>query len=404
MRGITDKGTDHSYAEFYDILFKDFKPKNLLEIGVFKGGGLWFWSDMFPGISLIGIDINKYDFEAPENTELIIKDIKEIDLSTIPDFDIIIDDASHKFLDQAYVLKNLIKKLTLDGWLIIEDVPGYEVARKLINYADNKERSFIVDRQFCRPGQKDEFLIVYRNIDRGGNFATKKHSNYPKKSSLKKRKEVTIVLVAYKNRSRFSETLKELLKTRGDYNLFVVDNNEYLLNKYSPAIYHNISMENEGLKKEKKELKKEIDDLNIDYDYIWNGNKGKLAGAMNRAIERINTKYFVYLCSNHIHINDPNWLNNVLDNFRNTSSDIVMGGDIRPVEEKIHLQGGCFIGKTEWFKINRYDEENFPFSYMDVYISDKIIEDKKRFIKIDGVISTMGGKPDEPFQIAHYHE
>jgi len=160
---ITDKGTRHSFAKFYELLFRDFKPKNLLEIGVLMGGGLWFWSEMFPGISLTGIDIKRYDFESPENTKLIFKDIKKLNLNRIPNFDIIIDDGSHKFFDQAYVLENLTRKLNPGGWLIIEDVPGIEIARELIEYIDDKEKAFIVDRQFCRPEQEDEFLIVYRN-------------------------------------------------------------------------------------------------------------------------------------------------------------------------------------------------------------------------------------------------
>lgn len=159
---MTDKGTRHSFAGFYEILFRDYKPENLLEIGVLMGGGLWFWSEMFPGIEITGIDIKKYKFEAPENTKLIIKDIKKIHLSTIPDFDIIIDDGSHRFPDQAFVLKNFTEKLNPGGWLIIEDVPDIDIARELIEYVDDKERAFIVDRTFCRPEQEDEFLIVYR--------------------------------------------------------------------------------------------------------------------------------------------------------------------------------------------------------------------------------------------------
>ena len=160
---MTDKGTRHSFAKFYEMLFRDFKPKNLFEIGVYQGGGLWFWSEMFPGINLTGIDIKKFDFEVPLNTRLITKDIKKIGINSIPNFDIIIDDGSHKFADQAHVLKRFTQKLNPGGWLIIEDVPGIEVARELIEYVDDKEKAFIVDRQFCRPEMENEFLIVYRN-------------------------------------------------------------------------------------------------------------------------------------------------------------------------------------------------------------------------------------------------
>jgi len=162
---MTDKGTRHSFDDFYRMLFKDFKPEILFEIGTYKGGGLWFWHKMFPEIQLYGIDIKKYgNFEMPAGTTLIYEDIKKSKLDSVPNFDFIIDDGSHEFTDQKYVMKHLPAKLNKNGWLIIEDVPGIDVANRLVEFTPDKEKTFIVDRTFCRPEQEDEFLIIYRNI------------------------------------------------------------------------------------------------------------------------------------------------------------------------------------------------------------------------------------------------
>lgn len=67
----------HSFGEFYKILFKDFKPKNLLEIGTYEGAGIWYWHKMFPDIEITSVDIKKYnDFEVPAKTTLLHDDIK----------------------------------------------------------------------------------------------------------------------------------------------------------------------------------------------------------------------------------------------------------------------------------------------------------------------------------------
>lgn len=162
---MTDKGTRHSFAKFYELLFKNFVPRNLFEIGFYMGGGLWFWDGMFPNTQLYGIDIKKYgNFEMPAGTTLIYKDIKKLKLDSIPDFDAIIDDGSHAFPDQKYAMMNLPFKLNKNGWLIIEDVPGIDVANRLVESSPDKEKTFIVDRTFCRPEQEDEYLIIYRNI------------------------------------------------------------------------------------------------------------------------------------------------------------------------------------------------------------------------------------------------
>jgi len=85
--------------------------------------------------------------------------------------------------------------------------------------------------------------------------------------------------------------------------------------------------------------------------------------------------------------------------------DVVAGGHIQPFGKETHLQGGCFIGKTSWFKKHPYDEKHFPFSFMDVYISRKIRGDGKKYANIEGVVSIMGEyKRLRKYKIIHAHK
>lgn len=148
----TDKGIRHSYIDFYKLM--DFKPGRLLEIG-FSVGSMWLWKELYPDCELYGIDI-KLDIGVYPKSKLIILDFKKV--KNLPKFDLIIDDSSHLFEDQEYILQNITKYLNPGGWLIIEDVINTDVINCFI-----KDRIFIVDRTFLRPKNIDEKLIVYRN-------------------------------------------------------------------------------------------------------------------------------------------------------------------------------------------------------------------------------------------------
>ncbi|TKA89441.1 glycosyltransferase [Guyparkeria sp. SB14A] len=98
------------YLDEYDVRFQDLKglPINLLEIGVQNGGSIELWGEYFPHAhKLVGCDINQkcasLRFEDPRiniivgnaNDPLSFKKIRDLS----PDFDVIIDDGSHKSSD-----------------------------------------------------------------------------------------------------------------------------------------------------------------------------------------------------------------------------------------------------------------------------------------------------------------
>ena len=55
----TDKNTTHSYLDLYQKLLskKQYTAKNILEIGIDKGGSIKLWSDFFINATVYGIDI-----------------------------------------------------------------------------------------------------------------------------------------------------------------------------------------------------------------------------------------------------------------------------------------------------------------------------------------------------------
>lgn len=125
----SDKDTDHCYAPVYERLLNLKRPfvKNVLEIGVFKGGSLRAWRDWFPNAAIWGVDNDRAALFSEDRIRCILGDQREDLASVVGDsvrYDLIIDDGSHIGEDQLRSLENLFHLLNVGGDYFIEDV-GY---------------------------------------------------------------------------------------------------------------------------------------------------------------------------------------------------------------------------------------------------------------------------------------
>jgi len=125
-RHNTDKGPScHNYTRVYETMFEGIRQESLkiLEIGVLDGGSVRMWSDYFPNAEIHGIDVNKdCSVFADDRITIHIGDqgdrrfLESIGI----DFDIVIDDGSHRVSDQITSFKVLWPTTRLI--YIIEDV------------------------------------------------------------------------------------------------------------------------------------------------------------------------------------------------------------------------------------------------------------------------------------------
>lgn len=122
--GYGDKGTVHSYIDYYAEKFHPYRELNInfLEIGINKGYSTRMWREYFSKASIYAVDIKDRGVEAP-GCSLIYNDATEYDtFKNLPDFDIIIDDGSHIFEHQIKTFRLLFKKLKKNGIYVIEDI------------------------------------------------------------------------------------------------------------------------------------------------------------------------------------------------------------------------------------------------------------------------------------------
>lgn len=132
--GHTDKNTAHTYGPWYDLWFapKRESALSILEVGccVFGGGGLIALGEYFQQARIVGVDnacepcLRNGVPGTHQNIKLIHADAYSphlIEKLKGFRFDIIIDDASHEFHNQANLLQALLPNLAPDGFYVVED-------------------------------------------------------------------------------------------------------------------------------------------------------------------------------------------------------------------------------------------------------------------------------------------
>jgi SAM-dependent methyltransferase len=125
----TDKEHAHNYmSNHYERILSPVrdKVKRVCEVGVGDGSSLETWRDYFPKAVIVGCDISDKAHSDPriELTKMDQGSDEDLDAfcSSQDDFDLIIDDGSHKMKDQQVTLAKLFKKLKPGGIYILEDL------------------------------------------------------------------------------------------------------------------------------------------------------------------------------------------------------------------------------------------------------------------------------------------
>lgn len=130
----TDKVGHHSYGHVYEQYFNELRNQKIriCEIGIDKGFSINAWLEIFPYGEVVGIDrkvdqklIDHYN-NTPRCSAYKSNAYTSSTWSDLGDFDIIIDDGSHKPSHQTWVAGFLMNRCKL---LFIEDIKKQFVKR-----------------------------------------------------------------------------------------------------------------------------------------------------------------------------------------------------------------------------------------------------------------------------------
>ena len=153
----TDKNTTHSYLPLYQKLLINKKEtaKNVLEVGIWRGGSIKLWSDFFTNANVYGLDIMDINdvWEDIKNKEKIILHTSSNaynDDFFITHFlnknikcDLLLDDGPHTLESMKDFIKLYSQIMTDDGILIIEDVQHWDWIDLLTNEVPENLKQFI---------------------------------------------------------------------------------------------------------------------------------------------------------------------------------------------------------------------------------------------------------------------
>jgi hypothetical protein len=153
----TDKNTTHSYLDLYEKLLINKKEtaKNVLEVGIYKGGSIKLWNDYFTNSNVYGLDTTHID-----NVLDVIKNNEKIILYTSIDaydnnffinnflnkeikFDFMLDDGPHTLKSMKKFINLYSQIMTDDGILIIEDVQSWDWIDVLKNEVPENLKQYI---------------------------------------------------------------------------------------------------------------------------------------------------------------------------------------------------------------------------------------------------------------------
>jgi len=178
---ITDKNTVHSYLELYQklLISKKETARNVLEVGILNGGSIKLWSDFFTNATVYGLDkmdINSI-WEGIRSKEKIIlhtsTDAYNEDffithfLNKNIKCDFMLDDGPHTLDSMKQFIKLYSQIMTVDGILIIEDVPTWDWIDILKNEVPEHLKQFI--KVYDLRPNKNRYDDIVFTIDKTNN-------------------------------------------------------------------------------------------------------------------------------------------------------------------------------------------------------------------------------------------
>lgn len=168
-----DRGAWHSYERVYEPIFEPIRnePLSILEIGIWRGAGIWAWLEYFPNAHVFGIDdfrrvppahiqVLKHErvsYYRADSTTLEWRMDDPPPAWLVGPFDLIFDDGDHRADAQRETFENFHSALADGGRYFIEDVwpgkPGYEALLDTLDPFGSKHHDL------RKGGRVDSYII-----------------------------------------------------------------------------------------------------------------------------------------------------------------------------------------------------------------------------------------------------
>jgi hypothetical protein len=175
LPGGTDKNSDHSYGRVYEALL-DLVPAGapIMEVGVFHGGSVLLWQELFPESVVVGIDncnaVHGSVMERKTSRATFIFDDAYDSLfvhqfvANGSSYGMIVDDGPHTLQSQCDFLSLYLPLLYPSGIAIVEDVAAEHYFDALEACVPDDWKRQRVDLRGVKGRVDDMMLIVQRPL------------------------------------------------------------------------------------------------------------------------------------------------------------------------------------------------------------------------------------------------
>jgi hypothetical protein len=173
----TDKNTAHSYLPLYQKLLINKKEtaKNVLEVGIDRGGSIKLWNDFFINATVYGLDMMhiKHVWKDITNNERIVlytstdaynDDFFNTTFLNKIKFDFMLDDGPHTLESMKKFIKLYSQLMTDNGILIIEDVQSWDWIDILKNEVPEHLKQYI--KTYDLRNNKNQYDDIVFTIDK----------------------------------------------------------------------------------------------------------------------------------------------------------------------------------------------------------------------------------------------
>ena len=173
----TDKNTTHSYLPLYQHLLQSKKEtaKNVLEVGVQRGGSIKLWRDFFPNATVYGIDsMQEREVSADLKNDSRVVVLSDTDAYNVDffnsfyrkniKFDFLLDDGPHTLESIYQFIEWYTHLMAADGLFVIENVACWDWINILRNAVAEPLKPFI--KVYDLRANKNQYNDIVFTIDK----------------------------------------------------------------------------------------------------------------------------------------------------------------------------------------------------------------------------------------------
>ena len=173
----SDKAGFHTYELIYSALFPNLiDVRNVLELGIHRGGSLRSWKHLFPNAQIIGLELLAENFLTEERITSVFVDQRRpetfhsfYELFPGKKFNMVVDDGCHELEPSKLTFQKLLPMVALGGYYVLEDIRAeheseWQGLAEELNVSIGYKAVIVNMRDLAETPMKDNIVMVVKHV------------------------------------------------------------------------------------------------------------------------------------------------------------------------------------------------------------------------------------------------